>query len=133
MATPSDFTGTKSTDDIDADDSPSAENAETDGADQQGEDQEAKITLSKEQLEAAGLRDLEEGDAFTVTLHGTVTDKGDAEGITADIDSLEDGTIDGLQAAGAPPLPIKAGPTIKGPQAAGMFTQGSPMLPSDEQ
>lgn len=132
MATPDDFTGSKSTDELDPADSPSRDNEEMDTSHEPGEDDDAKITLSTDQLEAAGLKDLEPGDAFTVTLHGTVTDKDDANGVTADIDSLEGGSIDGLQAPGAPPMPIKAGPTIKGPQAAGMFT-GSPMLPDDSQ
>lgn len=134
MAFPTDFTGSKATDDTTSEDdpanSPSRDNQEAEGP--VGEDgDEAKLTLSKEQLEAAGLTDLEPGDAFTVTLHGTVTDKGDANGITADIDELTDGMIDGTIPDAKPmPKPLPVGPKVKGPQEAGMLSS-SPMLPDD--
>lgn len=111
-------------DELDPADQPSESPDATDGDDAN----EPKLSLSKTQLEQAGLGDLQEGDSFTVTMRGTVTETDDASGVVADVDELTDGMIEGLTAS-APKPPLPQGPQIKGPAAAGMMTPSSPMLP----
>lgn len=101
-------------------DSPDSDTTDTD---------QPKLSLSQDQLEKAGLGDLQEGDSFTVTLHGTVTETDDASGVVADVDDLTDGMIGGLDSSPLPKPPLPQGPQIKGPAAAGMMTPGSPMMP----
>lgn len=56
-------------------------------ADEDGE----TINLSTEQVKAAGLDDLSEGDNFTVTITGTVTSSDPDTGITATITDASEG------------------------------------------
>lgn len=94
-----------------------------------GDTDDTQITFTQQQLEDAGLQDLAPGDSFIVTLRGTVTDKGDT--VTADIDELSDGSIDGMvQEPKAPPPAPPKGPMIKGPKDAGIMSAG-PALPEE--
>lgn len=94
-----------------------------------GDTDDTQITLTTQQLEDAGLQDLAPGDAFTVTLRGTVTDRGDT--VTADIDELSDGSIDGMvNEPKLPPPSMPKGPMIKGPKDAGIMSAG-PSLPEE--
>lgn len=120
--------GMKNTDASDDDELDPADKP-SDGADSPDEGDEPKLSLSKTQLEKAGLGDLQEGDSFTVTLHGTATETSDASGIVADVDELTDGMIEGLTAPPMAKPPLPQGPTIKGPAAAGMMTPSSPLFP----
>lgn len=112
-------------DELDPADQPSTSDDAIDGDNAE----EPKLSLSKTQLEKAGLGDLEEGDSFTVTLHGTVTETDDASGIVADVDDLTDGMVEGLTAPPMAKPPLPQGPQIKGPAAAGMMTPSSPLFP----
>lgn len=55
-------------------------------------DVDAPLTLSKDQLAAAGLDDLKMGQSFTVTVTGTAT-KVDDQGVTADISDAVNGEV----------------------------------------
>lgn len=79
-------------------------------------DTDTGFSLTSEQLDAAGLTDLQVGDSFTVTITGTVTDTTD--GIKADIESASDGNkTDVTDPDDGAMNPDDSAPPVKKPQS----------------
>lgn len=84
------------------------------------------LTLTADQVQAAGIGSLQPGDQFTVQIKGTVTDSED-DTITADIDSVES-MPDDKEAMPAKKAKGDIGGKILSPEAAGFgtVTPGAP-------
>lgn len=71
---------------------PPADEPESPPVEQPDEPKEPNICLSADQLKAAGVEGLSEGDTFTVTIHGTVTDTDENGYVEASVESADTGS-----------------------------------------
>lgn len=86
------------------------------------------LTINPQMAAAAGLTDLQVGDSFAVTIHGTVTDNTDGA-ITADIEDAMDGTKTPGD-ADLPPPKKKGMSNVISPRDAGFSADGMDTIPS---